>query len=480
MRQLQFFTTTELAAMRDRTASRSYSPAGEEFRREHERHRAWGLTRRHAERLRRLRGSDCEPHTPTAAGINPERQPLTPPGPAVALRLEAPDRAVRPTADLASPASQNPGVKDAADRPGRQRNSSTETAAIASSRPAGGAPLRRAEKMPSRPAQNAPWRPMGNAPDAPIGTHANLLSAKRAAASSGKCDVIHNGNLAWRPAGNGARLQQKYTFAPRGAAHRDPAENTPPRPCGMCLVAARRELDLRGLAGGASSRPDGEWVFVVRRATSAGPARRRVGLRGPPGNVGRSGSTASGSSWSAGQRRQVRLDGEWVFVVRRATSAGPARRRVGLRGPPGDVGQGRPDGEWVFVVAVGQRRAGPARRRVGLRGPLSGRAGPTASGSSRSAGRRRAGPVRRRVGLRGPPGNVGQGRPGSDRPRSSARAELCGDGPAFVDDQTRQTQAGARGQSSISGGRGGLLVAGAVRRQLPTFPQRPQRAASGP
>ncbi|HEV7709548.1 MAG TPA: hypothetical protein VGP16_15220 [Asanoa sp.] len=41
MRQLQLFTSAELAGMRDRTAARNYSPEGEEFRREHERHRAW-------------------------------------------------------------------------------------------------------------------------------------------------------------------------------------------------------------------------------------------------------------------------------------------------------------------------------------------------------------------------------------------------------------------------------------------------------
>src|ERR1700750_869630 len=55
MRQLQLFSTAELARMRARTASRSYSPEAEEFRRNHERHRAWGLVRRHAERMRRLR-----------------------------------------------------------------------------------------------------------------------------------------------------------------------------------------------------------------------------------------------------------------------------------------------------------------------------------------------------------------------------------------------------------------------------------------
>lgn len=57
MRQLELFTRPQLAAMRDRTAARNYSPEGEKFRREHERHRAWGLKRRHAEKLRRIRDS---------------------------------------------------------------------------------------------------------------------------------------------------------------------------------------------------------------------------------------------------------------------------------------------------------------------------------------------------------------------------------------------------------------------------------------
>ena len=40
--------------MRDRTKARNYSPEREEFRREHERRRKWGLMYRHAEKLRRL------------------------------------------------------------------------------------------------------------------------------------------------------------------------------------------------------------------------------------------------------------------------------------------------------------------------------------------------------------------------------------------------------------------------------------------
>ena len=74
MRQLQMFTTAELAVMRDRSASRSYSPAADKFRREHERHREWGLSRRHAERLRRRRDSPCAaPEPRLAGGRQPDR-----------------------------------------------------------------------------------------------------------------------------------------------------------------------------------------------------------------------------------------------------------------------------------------------------------------------------------------------------------------------------------------------------------------------
>jgi hypothetical protein len=202
--------------MRDRTASRSYSPAGEEFRREHERHRAWGLTQRHAERLRRLRGSDCEPDAPTAEGMHPKRRaPTQSPSP----RSTPPDRAMRPTptASPESSASQNPGVNNAADRRGRQGKGSTQPAAIASSGPAEGASSRRAEKALSRPARSAPWRLVGDAPDVPIGKDANPPSGKCAAALGGKCDVIHNGNAPWRPAGKAVRLKQETHLCAPGA-----------------------------------------------------------------------------------------------------------------------------------------------------------------------------------------------------------------------------------------------------------------------
>jgi hypothetical protein len=57
MRQLELLTSAQLATMRDRTRRRNYSAEAEEFREAHQRHRAWGLTQRHARKLSRVYGS---------------------------------------------------------------------------------------------------------------------------------------------------------------------------------------------------------------------------------------------------------------------------------------------------------------------------------------------------------------------------------------------------------------------------------------
>ena len=74
MRQLQLFTSAQLATMRDRRAARNYSAEAEQFRRDHERHRAWGLARRHAERLRRVRGGACGSGSTAGSGGRGQRQ----------------------------------------------------------------------------------------------------------------------------------------------------------------------------------------------------------------------------------------------------------------------------------------------------------------------------------------------------------------------------------------------------------------------
>jgi hypothetical protein len=70
--------------MRDRMRARNYSPERERFRREHERHRAWGLARRHEEKLRRIRESRGEDQSAAidSRSPNPSRapRPVTSPG----------------------------------------------------------------------------------------------------------------------------------------------------------------------------------------------------------------------------------------------------------------------------------------------------------------------------------------------------------------------------------------------------------------
>ncbi|MBM2613950.1 hypothetical protein JIG36_00075 [Actinoplanes sp. LDG1-06] len=105
MRQLQLFTSSELAKMRDRTKRRNYSEAGEEFRREHERHRAWGLAQRHAARLRYLRNLDRDRPSdrPTASGAPASPREASPELPAdQQRRAEAADPIVNRDADPAS------------------------------------------------------------------------------------------------------------------------------------------------------------------------------------------------------------------------------------------------------------------------------------------------------------------------------------------------------------------------------------------
>jgi hypothetical protein len=108
MRQLQLFTSAALAEMRDRTASRNYSPEREEFRREHARHRAWGLLQRHGERLRRQRRQSCA-HAPA------------PRGEGVAAAVTPPAQKSRPTMPSRATATATPRPRDRPRRPDRHR-----------------------------------------------------------------------------------------------------------------------------------------------------------------------------------------------------------------------------------------------------------------------------------------------------------------------------------------------------------------------
>jgi hypothetical protein len=55
--QISLFTVAQTVSMRDSTKRRNYSAEAERFRREQAGRRAWGLTQRHARKMRRLHGS---------------------------------------------------------------------------------------------------------------------------------------------------------------------------------------------------------------------------------------------------------------------------------------------------------------------------------------------------------------------------------------------------------------------------------------
>jgi hypothetical protein len=86
MRQLELLTPAQLATMRDRTRRRNYSAAAEEFRDTHQRHRAWGLTQRHARKLSRRYGSTAN----ASAAFRRRADELA--------SLSAPTRTAEPTA----------------------------------------------------------------------------------------------------------------------------------------------------------------------------------------------------------------------------------------------------------------------------------------------------------------------------------------------------------------------------------------------
>jgi len=100
--------------MRDRTRARNYSAIGDEFRRDHERRRAWGLQRRHAERLRhvRERQAGCWPDDLqiVAASVEAGRADPSP------VTAALPSRGVRPPAPSRDPQT-NRGTQAGAAEP---------------------------------------------------------------------------------------------------------------------------------------------------------------------------------------------------------------------------------------------------------------------------------------------------------------------------------------------------------------------------
>ncbi len=123
--------------MRDRTASRRYSPQGEEFRRDHARHRAWGLARRHAERLRQLRVSRG---APAACPVDGRRSAPT--------RVQASCRPPSPPGDSRQQTAMPDSGSDTGPRRARGLTASDSPAARESNQGMGSGPGSRLEAQP--------------------------------------------------------------------------------------------------------------------------------------------------------------------------------------------------------------------------------------------------------------------------------------------------------------------------------------------
>ena len=97
---MSLFSRSGIAGMRDWSAARNHCPERDAFRREHERHRAWGLRRRHAAKLRHLRQNRPEqPAVPTARSDPP---------PSASLARQTPTLQT-PTRAGTIPATRHPG-----------------------------------------------------------------------------------------------------------------------------------------------------------------------------------------------------------------------------------------------------------------------------------------------------------------------------------------------------------------------------------
>ena len=287
MRQLQLFTTAQLAKMRDRTAARNYSVESEEFRRNHERHRAWGLERRHAERLRQLREkrrAALEPAGP-APGPPPARSASgpasgSPPGRS-APGLDAGSQSGRPASGRVS------GSRPA--RPASSLDSGPPPGRSASGRVSGSPLARPACGLDSKPppGRSASGSASGRLPTRSVAGRRSGVSAAAVPGATGDnrrqvtpASARSGASLAARPTraevqpGRGLQISAGPTPppAPRAPVPPRPARSDPPRPDPTPTTAGP------SFPGADSSKaewhprsPRQEWLDRPQRSAHAAP-----------------------------------------------------------------------------------------------------------------------------------------------------------------------------------------------------------------
>ena len=108
------FSRAEITAMYDATRRRNYSAAGERFRKEHQRHRDWGLEQRHRKKLCDLYGSVEAAEAYFAERARAALAPAAP-EPLVA-EAEHPAPSVPPAEQAECPAQSDPPAESAGKR----------------------------------------------------------------------------------------------------------------------------------------------------------------------------------------------------------------------------------------------------------------------------------------------------------------------------------------------------------------------------
>jgi hypothetical protein len=184
MGQSSLFSRTQIAAMRDRTASRNYSASREEFRREHEIHRASGLKQRHAEKLRRIRGlkpkaiQPATPQPPRCPVATPRGTGFGPQSPTTQTPVATPSSSAAPSSISAAPPSTSGAPRSASATPSSVSAAPSSTFAEPPS--ASAAPLSVSAPPSLAPATLPPGSPARNPARPPIPPH--VLEGARASA----------------------------------------------------------------------------------------------------------------------------------------------------------------------------------------------------------------------------------------------------------------------------------------------------------
>ncbi|PRX25755.1 hypothetical protein CLV67_101475 [Actinoplanes italicus] len=258
MGQASLFGRAQISAMRDRTAARNYSPAREEFRREHERHRAWGLRRRHAEKLGRLR--QAEP----AFGHNSSR-----PAPGVTSptdRCGAPSSAPHSSSTSAKPTSAGHTSAGQAPAPSPAKPttarpvSAPPTAKPTTARPVSAPPATIACQVSAPPAT----KPTTAARQGPTGPQSASTQAQRATLEQ----ALAHPQAAPAP-GQSAKLGQAPTRSWSAPTSTHPA--TP----GPTTVPLNPEQSMMLLAAVALATTQPQSAPLPARQAGAGPAAAR-------------------------------------------------------------------------------------------------------------------------------------------------------------------------------------------------------------